>query len=234
MNRTTKLLAAALATVIAASSFAGEKSKREKLADRIVSSEYALEEVMARTETAIPSSVLKDAKGIILTVNYRGGFIFGGHGGLGVLVVKHPQTGEWGVPAFVTTGGANFGLQLGVKEFDTVYVIMDDDTVSKAYTGRIDLSADAFAVAGPVGPVNETYESTDYKNANILVYTSTKGLYAGVSVKAGWVAPQDKANKIFYDTHYRTPEIVLSDWFEMPSEAIALVQRLDYYMNGGH
>tara|TARA_B110000037_G_scaffold177697_1_gene203108 strand:- start:295 stop:999 length:705 start_codon:yes stop_codon:yes gene_type:complete len=234
MIRINRLLTAALIIVFATTAFAGNKDKRQKLVDRIVSSEYALEEIMAKAETSIPSSILEESKGIILTVNYRGGFILGGHGGLGVLIVKHPHTGKWGVPAFVSTGGANFGLQLGAKETDTVYVIMDEATVRKAYSGRIDLSADAAAVAGPVGRINESYESDDYKNATILVYTTAKGLFAGVSVKAGWVSPQDKANKLFYDTHYRTPEIVLSDWFEMPRQATSLVQRLDYYMNGGH
>ncbi|MCH6258481.1 lipid-binding SYLF domain-containing protein [Puniceicoccaceae bacterium K14] len=232
MNRILRIISIALATLLF--SHASAETKRETLVNRLVNSEYALEEVMSKPETAIPSSVLKDAKGLILTVDYRGGFIIGAHGGFGVLIVKHPLTGEWGVPAFVQTGGANIGLQLGGKEIDTIYVIMDDDTIRKAYTGRFDLSASAAAVAGPVGVVSEANESNDYNNANILVYSTTKGLFAGVSVKAGWVAPQNKVTKKFYDTHYNTPEIVLSDWFEMPQESVSLVQRINYYMNGGH
>ncbi len=123
--------------------------------------------------------------------------MLGGHGGRGVLVAKNPLNGKWGVPAFVSTGGANFGFQIGAKEVDTIYVIMDEATVRRAYTGRFDLSADAAAVVGPVGVLSEKMKATTTKNANILVYTTTKGLYAGVSVKGGWVKPDNTATKVF-------------------------------------
>lgn len=207
--------------------------KREKLVNRLVSGEYVLEEIMADPETAIPSDILQDAQGIIFTLNYRGGFMLGGHAGSGILIAKNPITEEWGVPAFVSTGGANIGFQLGVKEFDAVYVIMDLDTVRKAYTGRIDFGADAAAVAGPLESSSESRQNIDYKNAKILVYSNKKGLYAGVSLKAGWVSPNNKATKFFYNTDYNMPEIVLSDWFELPVEANALLQRLNYYTDGG-
>ena len=206
--------------------------KRENLATRIINSEYALEEIMKKPETRIPASILQQAKGIILTLNYRAGFMLGGHGGRGVLVAKNPLNGKWGVPAFVSTGGANFGFQIGAKEVDTIYVIMDEATVGQAYTGRFDLSADAAAVAGPVGLISEKKESDDYKNANILVYTTTKGLYAGVSIKGGWVKPDNSATKAFYNTEFNAPEIVLSDWFELPREAKALINRINYYTAG--
>ncbi len=207
--------------------------KREKLVDRIVAGEYVLEEIMADPATAIPADILQDAQGIIFTLNYRGGIMIGGHAGNGVLIAKNPLTDEWGVPAFVKTGGANIGLQLGVKEFDAVYVIMDLDTVRKAYTGRIDFGADAAAVAGPLESSSEARQSEDYKNAKILVYSNKKGLFAGVAVKAGWVSPDNRATQAFYNTDYNMPEIVLSDWFELPVEANALLQRLNYYTGGG-
>ncbi len=231
MNRIPRILILALSLAISLTAIGA--LKRENLVSRIVNSEYALEEIMAKKETAIPASILQEAKGIILTVNYRGGFFVGGHAGRGVLLVKNPTSGEWGVPAFVSTGGANFGLQIGVKELDTIYVIMDEATVRRAYTGRFDLSADAAAVAGPVGVLTEANESRDYKNASILVYTKTKGLFAGVSVKAGWVKPDNTATKVFYNTEYNAPEIVLSDWFERPPEARALINRINLYTSGG-
>ena len=97
--------------LLAASSQAAPK--REKLVSRIVNSEYVLEEIMADPETAIPADILNDAQGILITLNYRGGIMFGGQAGGGVLIAKNPLTKEWGVPAFVKTGGANFGLQVG-------------------------------------------------------------------------------------------------------------------------
>lgn len=232
MKQITRIALACLGFVlIAASSQAAPK--REKLVERIVSAEYVLEEIMADPATAIPGDILDRAQGIILTLNYRGGFMIGASGGTGILIAKNPITKQWGVPAFVSTGGANIGFQLGVKEYDAVYVIMDLDTVRKAYTGRIDFAADASAVAGPLESSSEAQQNLDYKNAKILVYSNKKGLYAGVAVKAGWVSPNNKATKFFYNTDYNMPEIVLSDWFELPVEANALLQRLNYYTGGG-
>lgn len=226
-----KALAACLALALPFAAHAAPD--RAKLAERLVSAEYVLEEVMANPDTAIPSQILDDALGIILTVNYRGGIFIGGHKGQGVLIAKNPLTKEWGVPAFIGTGGANIGLQLGVKEFDTIYLIMEPETIRKAYSGRFDLGADASAVAGPLSSSSEGGRSLDYQTNKILVYTSKKGLFAGVAVKVGWVAPNNKATQEFYATDYNMPEVVLSDWFELPPEATALLQRLNYYTRGG-
>jgi len=232
MNRSIRISSLAIA-FLSAFCLADAATKREKLTTTIVNAEYVLEEIMTRPDLAIPASILKEAKGLVITMSYRGGFFFGAQGGSGVLLAKHPTTGDWGVPGFMTSGGANFGLQIGLKELDTIYVIMDDQTLRKAVTGRFDLSADAAAVIGPKGSYAEANEDSDYKNANILVYTTTKGLFAGVAVKAGWLAPDTKGNKTFYETEYKTPEIIFSDWFTQPKEATALFQRVNYYMNGG-
>lgn len=232
MKHITRIALACLGTLILAATTNAAPS-REKLAERIVTGEYVLEEIMADPATAIPADILQDAKGIIFTLNYRGGFMIGLSAGSGILIAKNPITEEWGVPAFVSTGGANIGLQLGLKEYDAIYVIMDLDTVRKAYSGRIDFAADASAVAGPLASSGEARQSIDYQNAKILVYSNKTGLYAGVALKAGWVKPNNTSTKAFYNTDYNMPEIVLSDWFELPVEANALLQRLNYYTDGG-
>src|SRR5690606_19631345 len=107
------------------------------------------------------------------------------------------------------------------------------DTVRDAYSGRFDLGADAAAVAGPISRTSESRQDIDYQTAKILVYTDKKGLYAGVAIKAGWVAPNTKSTQALYNTSYSIPEIVLSDWFELPQEAQDLLQRLNYYTEGG-
>lgn len=206
---------------------------RQRLADRLVTAEYVLEEVMANVETAIPSQVLDDALGIVLTINYRGGFFFGAQAGTGVLIAKNPLTRAWGPPAFVVTGGANLGLQFGVNEYNAIYIIMDKEILSRTISGRFDMGADAAAVAGPAYASSEARQGDEFRDAKILVYATKKGLFAGVAVKAGWVSPDKKSTKFFYNTNYNVPEIVLSDWFDVPPEANALMQRLKYYTDGG-
>lgn len=231
MKQINRIALLCLGAFIASS--ASAEPKHEKLVEHLVAGEYVLEEIMGDPATAIPAGILQDAHGIILTVNYRGGFLIGGHAGHGILIAKNPITQEWGVPAFVRTGGANVGLQIGAKEFDSIYVIMDADTVRNAYSGRFDFGADAAAVAGPISRTSESHQRNDYQDAKILVYTDKKGLFAGVAFKAGWVSPNVRATQALYDTTYSIPEIVMSDWFELPKEATALLQRLNYYTEGG-
>jgi lipid-binding SYLF domain-containing protein len=167
--------------------------------------------------------VLRQAKGIILVHQFRAGLIFGGQGGSAVLVARIPQTGNWNVPVFLDPGGVNFGLQAGVKEMNTVFLLMTDEAVQAAYSGRFKFGVDAAAVAGPRSTDAERF---DLFKASVLVYNSYGGLFAGAAVKSGWLAPFDRANREFYGTTHSTPEIALGTWFQVPSEAQPVLARI--------
>lgn len=205
------------------SSAQAAKTFRQQLAEKLASCEYALEVVMNKPESAIPAQVLREAKGIAIVHQYRVGFIFGGQGGSAVLIARNPQSGRWGPPVFLDPGGVNFGLQAGAKEINSVFLLMSDEAVRMAYTGRFEIGADAFAVAGPKSAEVENF---DLFRAPVLVYTANGGLYAGASMKTGWLTPFDRANRELYHTPFGTPEIALSDWFQTPPEAQPLVNRV--------
>ena len=205
------------------------KSFRDKLIASLKSCEYSLDVVMGKAETAIPADALRQAKGVVIVHQYRVGLIFGGQGGTAVLVARNPQSGNWGPPVFLDPGGISFGLQAGAKEINTVFLLMSEDAVRRAYSGRFELGADANAVAGPK---NAEVENFDLFKAPVLVYRSLGGLYAGAAVKGGWLAPYDKANRELYHTPYATPEIALSTWFEIPPEAQSIVNKLREHAGG--
>lgn len=205
------------------------KSFRDKLIVSLKTCEYSLDVVMGKAETAIPADALRQAKGVVIVHQYRVGLIFGGQGGTAVLVARNPQSGAWGPPVFLDPGGISFGLQAGAKEINTVFLLMSEDAVRRAYSGRFELGADANAVAGPK---NAEVENFDLFKAPVLVYTSFGGLYAGAAVKGGWLAPYDKANRELYHTPYATPEIALSTWFEIPAEAQSIVNKLRQHAGG--
>jgi len=205
---------------------AAKQSYTEKLADRLTTAEWVLETIMVNSQSTIPRNLLRQAKGIIILNQYRAGFIFGGQGGNGVLIVRNPQTGNWGVPGFLTAGQASFGLQVGYTEVNNIYLLMTDEAVSKAYSGRFNIGVDAKAVAGPVG---KTAEQLDLFRAEVLAYTASSGLFAGATVKGGWVSVDDKANRTFYNTTYSSPEVLLSTWFRLPPSAQPLMARLRAY-----
>jgi lipid-binding SYLF domain-containing protein len=199
------------------------KSFRDKLIVSLKSCEYSLDVVMRKPETAIPPDALRQAKGVVLVHQYRVGLIFGGQAGSAILVARNPQSGNWGPPVFLDPGGISFGLQAGAKEINTVFLLMSEDAVRRAYSGRFEVGADANAVAGPR---NAEVDNFDLFKAPVLIYTSLGGLYAGAAVKGGWLAPYDKANRELYHTPFSTPEIALSTWFEIPAEAQSIVNKL--------
>jgi lipid-binding SYLF domain-containing protein len=77
--------------------------------------------------------------------------------------------------------------------------------------------------------VGKTAENFDLFRAEVLAYTNSSGLFAGATVKGGWVSVDDKANRAFYNTTYSTPEILLSTWFKAPPPAQLLIARLRGY-----
>jgi len=212
--------------ISSASLTAAKQPYTEKLAGRLTTAEWVLETIMVDARSTIPRNLLRQAKGIIILNQYRAGFIFGGQGGNGVLIIRNPQTGKWGVPGFMTAGQASFGLQVGYTEVNNIYLLMTDEAVSKAYSGRFDIGVDAKAVAGPVG---KNAENFDLFRAEVLAYTASSGLFAGATVKGGWVSVDAKANRAFYNTTYSSPEILLSTWFRLPPPAQPLMARMSAY-----
>lgn len=230
MKMNLRLIALTTLSLVLAStsSMAAKQPYTEKLADRVTTAEYVLDLIMMDAKTTIPRNLLRDAKGIIILNQYRGGFIFGGQGGNGVIIVRNPQSGQWGVPGFVVAGQASFGLQIGYTEVNNIFLLMTDNAVTKAYSGRFDIGVDAKAVAGPVGTHAESF---DYSKAEVLAYTASSGLFAGATVKGGWIKVDDKANRAFYNTTYSSPEVLLSTWLRLPPPAQPLMARLNAYQN---
>jgi len=211
-----------------APSMAAKQPYTEKLAERVGTAQFVLDLIMMDAKTTIPRDLLREAKGIIILNQHRGGFIFGGQGGNGVMIIRNPQSGQWGAPGFVIAGQASFGLQAGYTEVNNVYLLMTNEAVTKAYSSRFDIGADAKAVAGPVGTTADTF---DKNTAPVLAYTTSSGLFAGATVKGGWIKVDDKANKAFYNTNYSSPEVLLSTWLRVPPPAQPLMARLKAYEN---
>jgi lipid-binding SYLF domain-containing protein len=123
---------------------------------------------------------------------------------------------------FIRAGEASIGLQLGGQRTETVYTIMNDDTVRLLFANRFNVGADARAVAGP-----RTYEAEkvnrDILDTPVLVYGRNQGLYAGATVKAGWIARDDETNFTYYDTPYTLPELLYGDFVSPPPGARPLM-----------
>jgi SH3 domain-containing YSC84-like protein 1 len=214
-----KFLTAVLClAALAVSLPAAQGLTRESVITQLDSCEAILQEIQGNIKTAIPVEILRRAKGIIIVNQFQGSFIFGIKDGYGVALVRRPN-GKWSVPAFLKAGEFSFGLQAGAKAINAVYVLMDDDTARLLFRNRMNLGAEAKAVAGIRASEREAVSKALPADANVYVYSNIEGLYFGATVKTGYLSPNQKANELFYNATHRMPELLYSDWVQPPKEA---------------
>ncbi len=194
---------------------------RYEYVERVETCEAILQEFMADPATAIPANILKSARGIVIVSQMRAGLFLGLKDGWGVMMVRRSDD-TWSLPAIITAAEGSFGIQFGVSANETIYILTDDATPRLMNNKRFHVGVDAKAVAGPKAASNE-HSNAQVLSASVLVYTKNKGLYAGASVKAGYLSRNDDANRILYSTNYTMPEILYSNWVTTPDEVQPII-----------
>lgn len=197
------------------------KPDRANLVTRVETCEAILQEFQRDPRTAIPASVLANAKGLVIINQFKAGIIFGVKAGYGVIMVKQ-ASGRWSLPVLITAGETSIGLQLGANNLETIYVLNDDQAARFLFRQRFRLGVDARAA---IGPKAAEASNPEYKviDAPVFVYTKTAGLFAGATVKAGYIARNDDDNFVLYNTVYTLPELLYSDWVTPPPEVRPLM-----------
>jgi len=158
-----------------------------------------LSEITRNPKTGMPRLVLRKAQGIaIIPDMFKMSFIFGARFGRGLLVVRQPD-GTWSNPVFIHLMGGSFGAQAGAQSTDLVLVFQSQKGLDRFLKGKgkLTLGVDVGAAAGPVGKRFEA--STDAGlQAEILSYSNTHGIFAGVSAEGGTLQIDWKANTLYY------------------------------------
>jgi lipid-binding SYLF domain-containing protein len=206
-----------LATLAAGLAATAATVKRETLVERLDTCEAILQDLQSSTKTAIPAEVLRRAQGFVIINQVQAGLFLGIKDGYAVAMVRRPN-GKWSIPVFLRAGEASFGLQAGVKAVNTVLVLMDDSTARLLLKSRFNFGAEAKAMAGVRGGEREAVNKQLVEGANVLVYSLQEGYYLGMAVKTGFMQPNDEANRLFYNTNNRLPELLYSDWTTPPAE----------------
>jgi len=183
------MLAALLAGGLAADALAQNAAPTD-IKDEVEQSEKAanvFREIMTAPDKGIPEAILDDAKCVaVFPTVIKAAFGIGGRGGRGLASCRTP-TG-WSAPAYFNLGGGSFGFQIGVEATDVVMLFMTSDGMNSLLGNKFELGADASVAAGPVG--RQAGASTDLKlNAQILSYSRSKGLFAGVALKGAVIQP---------------------------------------------
>jgi lipid-binding SYLF domain-containing protein len=169
----------------------------EKTDKRLEQSQRVFESFSNLSEQAIPSWLLERAYGVVVIPKLiKGAFWLGGRGGRGVMAVRQSD-GSWSNPVFVTLGGANVGFQWGVQSTEVVFVLLSRQSVEGIADGKVTLGADASVAAGPLG--RSAAATTDATlSAQVLSYSRSSGLFAGVALDGSVIAVDNGANEAAY------------------------------------
>lgn len=196
---------------------------------RVAEATAVLEEIMGAADKAVPRAIMEKAEGIAVFPSLiKGGLVVGAQHGRGIMSVRNKQTGGWSSPAFLSITGGSFGAQIGVQAIDLVLVINGQRGLEQLVKNQFKVGADASAAAGPVG--RDASASTDLQmRAQILSYSRSRGLFAGVTLNGSTIRQDRDANERFYGTAYRTGQIVFDGMGGSPEAANAWKAALAKY-----
>jgi lipid-binding SYLF domain-containing protein len=194
---------------------------------RLENSGVVMEEIMNTPEN-IPQEVLEKAECVIVFPSVLKLAVgFGGSYGRGAMVCRTGSgfKGPWGAPAMYALEGGSFGFQLGGQATDLVLLVMNDRGAQSILSSKVKLGADASAAAGPKG--RDASADTDaYLRAEILSYSRSRGLFAGISLEGSTLRPDDDASEQVYGRKIRAKDIVLGSRTGVPVSGRHLVRVL--------
>lgn len=194
---------------------------------RLENSGVVMEEIMNTPEN-IPQELLEKAECVIVFPSMlKAAFGVGGSYGRGAMVCRTGTGfgGPWGAPAMYALEGGSFGFQLGGQATDLVLLVMNDRGAQSILSSKVKLGADASASAGPKG--RDASADTDaYLRAEILSYSRSRGLFAGISLEGSTLRPDDEANERVYGRKITSRDIVLGKNIAVPASGLRLVRIL--------
>ena len=195
--------------------------------DRVVRAAVVLKEISEAPDRGIPEELLnKCACVAVIPGLKKGGFIFGGNYGKGVMSCRTEMgDGPWSAPAMIQLHGGSFGLQIGAQSVDLILVIMNLSGIESLLNSKFTLGADASVAAGPVGRTAAA-ETDAWMSAKILAYSRARGIFGGLIIKGGTVRPDRDANFVLYGKKVEPRSILLSRTDPIPKDAQIFVDQL--------
>ncbi len=188
--------------------------------DRIVSAGRVVKEIMDIPDN-IPQSLIDKADCVIVFPTVlKAAFIVGASFGRGVMTCRRGDefSGPWGAPSMMALEGASFGFQAGGQATDFVLLVMNEQGANAILASKVKIGADASAAIGPVGRAAAA-ESDVTLRAQILTYSRSRGLFAGVSLEGSTVRPDNDGNERVYGKKISARDIVLHNAVPPPPSA---------------
>jgi lipid-binding SYLF domain-containing protein len=204
--------------------FAAAPSFANKEQQRLENSGVVMQEIMNVPDN-IPQQVIEKADCVIVFPSVlKAAFVVGASYGRGAMVCRTGKDfrGPWGAPAMYALEGGSIGFQIGGQATDLVLLIMNERGASSILSSKVKLGGDASVAAGPVG--RDAAANTDaYLRAEVLSYSRTRGLFAGISLEGSTLRPDDDATADVYGRKLTAREIVLGGNVRTPHSGRHLV-----------
>ena len=204
-------------------------SSKTDLDNRLAAATRVINEVMAVPDKAIPNQIAEQATCIgVVPGLKKAAFVVGGQYGQGVVTCR---TGHgWSAPVFFRIAGGSFGFQIGGQSTDLVLIAVNDKGFQDLLKNKVKLGGDAAASAGPVG--RNAQAGTDWKlNAELLTYSRSKGLFAGIDLTGDDVSQNVDDTTTFYNGSSATYESILKGGVAVPEQAKPFVRTVAKYFH---
>jgi lipid-binding SYLF domain-containing protein len=213
------ILLVSLGLIAAAGLFAANKEQQ-----RLENSGVVMQEILDAPDS-IPKEVLEKTDCVIVFPSVlKAAFVVGGSYGRGAMVCRMGKNfkGPWGAPAMFALEGGSVGFQIGGQATDLVLLVMNERGASSILNSKVKLGADASIAAGPVG--RDASADTDaYLRSEVLSYSRSRGLFAGVSLEGSSLRPDNDATADVYGRKLTAHEIVLGERVAVPMSGRHLV-----------
>ncbi len=214
-----------LSPIVSEAAGASDQSKDD---DRLRNCGTVLKEILDVPDN-IPHDLLDKADCVVVFPSVvKAAFIVGASYGRGAMSCRRGQEfrGPWGAPTMMALEGGSFGLQIGGDATDFVLLVMNESGARGILASKVKLGGDAAVAAGPVGR-DASAESDVSLRAEILSYSRSRGLFAGVSLEGSTIRPDNGDNRRVYGKNISARDIVLSGKVAVPPAAEKFISTLD-------
>jgi SH3 domain-containing YSC84-like protein 1 len=203
-NRLSLILISSLALglVPGGSAFASDET------ERLDAARESLQEILTIPDKGIPEDLLRKAHCVVVVPGMKkGAFIVGGEYGKGFVSCRGTKAQQWSAPAAIRMEGGSVGFQIGGSETDVVLLVMNQKGADRLMSNQFKLGGDASVAAGPVGrTANAATDAT--MRAEILAWSKTRGVFAGVSLSGSTLREDRDANKALYGKDLGTRDVI--------------------------
>jgi len=195
----------------------------DKLKSRIDESAMVLTEIHQSPDKDVPKELWDRATCVIVIPSVKkAAFVFGGEYGKGLMACR--KGGGWSAPLFMQLQKGSWGLQIGAQSIDLILLVNNERGMKKLLGNKVTLGAEASVAAGPVG--RDARAATDAQmNAEILSYSRTQGLFAGINLSGGVLKPDGDDNEEAYGKKV-TPATILTGNTAAPAATAPFMKAL--------